>query len=142
MVQVDHFESVDKAVGNVDCQTRIEQLGRDLAVSLKPLDWTGLAVLDRILGRVLADESRRSGVLRFVDVLPTLSDDRDLIRHLEEYLNPGSGVLWRLLSSAYSASLIAALVRTALSRVSRQFIGGNDCEQVKSTIRGLRRRRL
>ena len=142
MVQVDHFELVDKAVGNVDCQTRIEQLGRDLAVSLKPLDWTGLAVLDRILGRVLADESRRSGLLRFVDVLPTLSDDRDLIRHLEEYLNPGSGVLWRLSSSAYSASLIAALVRTALSRVSRQFIGGKDCEQVKSTILGLRRRRL
>ena len=142
MVQVDQFESVDNAIGIVNHQTRIAQLERELAVFQKPLAWTGIAVLDRFLGHLLVDETRRSGLLRFVDVLPTLSDDRDLIRHLDEYINSEAGILRRLSSSAYPASLVAGLVRIALSRVSRQFIGGKDCEQAQSTILKLRRQKL
>lgn len=106
--------------------------------------------LNTFFARLMGDERFRVQALRFVDVLPALEDDADLVEHLRAYF-PGkdflfSGVLrfgLRHLHGPVGNRLIAGAVRAALRRIARRFIGGGDAAEALDTAaqlagRGLR----
>ncbi|MGH8547829.1 MAG: hypothetical protein ACRERU_04375, partial [Methylococcales bacterium] len=128
-------------------EERIQQLGRVLLETRGPRAWTGGSWFERLTESMLRDERFRVQVLRFVDVLPSLSDDNDLLGHLREYF--GSDVKglpslfgWGLAKAHYSPALTAKVVRKALLLIAARFIGGKDSREALDTISGLRRQKI
>ncbi|MGP8179220.1 MAG: proline dehydrogenase family protein [Acidimicrobiales bacterium] len=85
-----------------------------------------------LMRRAMGNAGLRTQMFRFVDVLPAMSDDDDLYRHLEEYF--GSEVLSRFFSRAVvrcgrvpgGRKLVAAIARREVARMATQFIVGTD----------------
>ncbi|MGB5605307.1 MAG: proline dehydrogenase family protein [Gammaproteobacteria bacterium] len=103
--------------------------------------------LDALIARSIQDEDFRVQVLRFIDVLPALRDDTELVHHLQEYFStvdlPWPGVSrWSLRHSGspWAVHVAAPLVRTTLRGLSRRFMGGHTVRQALETARGLHAR--
>ncbi len=85
--------------------------------------------------------------LRFIDVLPTLRDDAELVRHLKDYFT-GLELPWPEVSAwslrhsdaPWALHIAAPLLRATLRALSRRFMGGSDIRQARHTIERLRRR--
>jgi RHH-type proline utilization regulon transcriptional repressor/proline dehydrogenase/delta 1-pyrroline-5-carboxylate dehydrogenase len=94
--------------------------------------------------RAMRSEQFRVQLFRFVDVLPALPSDAEVIRHLREYLGPYAGELpapfrWGLSLAAMggpTAPLVAAAVRRGVVRMARRFIVADN---LKDAVRVLRR---
>ncbi|HEC17108.1 MAG TPA: aldehyde dehydrogenase family protein [Sedimenticola sp.] len=109
----------------------------------------GESWLDQLLNRFMADDAFRVNALRFVDVLPTLKKDEELVGHLQEYFPahefPLPGLAkWGLKLGAgrLGASLIAGAVRQSMGVMGKRFLGGASAEEVLKTVTALRRRGL
>ena len=69
-------------------EERIQQLGRQLLEHISGQTGTERRVwLDSLISRAIEDKDFRVQTLRFVDVLPTLQNDADLVSHLKEYFD-------------------------------------------------------
>lgn len=94
--------------------------------------------------RAMRSEPFRVQLFRFVDVLPALASDAEVIRHLREYLGPYVGELpaplrWSLALAGIggpTAPLVAAVVRQGVTRMARRFIVADN---LKDALRVLRR---
>jgi RHH-type proline utilization regulon transcriptional repressor/proline dehydrogenase/delta 1-pyrroline-5-carboxylate dehydrogenase len=129
-------------------ETRIHSLGRRLletAMQSAPSgrhDW-----LDQLILRATGEPGFRVQTLRFIDVLPTLRDDAELVGHLKEYFT-GLELPWPEVSAwslrhsdaPWALHIAAPLLRATLRALSRRFMGGRDLRQARHTIAGLRRR--
>jgi RHH-type proline utilization regulon transcriptional repressor/proline dehydrogenase/delta 1-pyrroline-5-carboxylate dehydrogenase len=105
----------------------------------------GAGWLDTLIGRVIRDEAFRIQALRFVDVLPVLGEDRDLVRHLQEYFGgldlPLPGIAeWGLRHSdaVWAMHVAAPVVRRGLRELAHRFMGGRDCAEALRTVSRLR----
>lgn len=128
-------------------EERIQELGRVLLETGRPRAWSGGAWFERLTENMLRDQRLRIQVLRFVDVLPSLVDDNDLLKHLREYFGADNSGLppllgWGLSKAHYSPALTARVVRRALLLVAERFIGGRDSREALNTILDLRRQKL
>jgi len=104
--------------------------------------------LDKLLDRIMEDETFRVQALRFVDVLPMLDDDADLIRHLREYFGEEGLPLTGLIRFGMRASrggipntLVARSVRKAIEQLAGRFMGGADSHRALETAARLRKAR-
>ncbi len=102
---------------------------------------------DRFLNRLIEDERFRIQALRFVDVLPALEEDRELIRHLYEYFGeegfPLTGLLkfsLRHMRGERANALLAQAVRKGVAALARRFIGGANLAEALGSARKLRER--
>ena len=89
------------------------------------------------------NEPLRVQMLRFVDVLPSLTDDHELVEHLLEYFNPDQVPLPRLLAwslslSRISEGLTAKSVRRFSALLATRFMGGSEAESAFRTVSRLR----
>src|SRR5919198_2958631 len=69
-------------------EARIDELGRRLlaeARERKTSFWARERWEDLLLRRLMESEAFRVQALRFVDVLPALKEDEELVRHVREY---------------------------------------------------------
>ncbi|MBP2679547.1 MAG: rocA [Deltaproteobacteria bacterium] len=89
--------------------------------------WAG-----RMMERVMRDPSLKVPLFRFVDVLPTLNDSRQIARHAREYFADGTSPLPWFVNSLPTTYL----VKRGVTRFSRTFIAG---ETPRSAIKSLRR---
>src|SRR3990172_10664487 len=119
---------MQSAVMLPDLEHRTVAIGRELLAQLGSGGGGGWS--DRLLESIMDDEAFRVQALRFVDVLPALEDNAELVRHLREYFGdqelPLPGLLSFGLRAATGATgkLLAPAVRKAISHVARRFIGG------------------
>lgn len=89
----------------------------------------------------------RVQALRFIDVLPALHDDAELVAHLKEYFEDQQ-LPWPTFSewglkhtdAPWAVHIAAPLVRASLRGLSRHFMGGRNTSQVLDTTRKLHRR--
>lgn len=97
------------------------------------------------LERLMGDPDVRTAALRFVDVLPALTDGRELTRHLTEYFGAkppplplGAGE-WALRHAAtpLGAAVLPPLVRRLAHRMAHRFIAGHDAESARRPLRNL-----
>ncbi|MBW3596794.1 MAG: proline dehydrogenase family protein [Planctomycetes bacterium] len=93
---------------------------------------------DRIMSWAMQDEAVKVQLFRFVDVLPMLRSDDQMIRHLTEYLAevrermPYSfrialGVARR---AAFTRGAVARAARLSVMDFARRFIAGSDAKEV------------
>jgi RHH-type proline utilization regulon transcriptional repressor/proline dehydrogenase/delta 1-pyrroline-5-carboxylate dehydrogenase len=84
----------------------------------------------------LRNEEAKLRLFRFVDVLPALGTDREVVRHLREYFGgrplPLAGVLDAALKVArvpwVGERIVAVLLRESVRRLARRFIAGSTPE--------------
>lgn len=96
-----------------------------------------------LMHRLMGNESLRVQTLRFVDVLPTLRNDRQLVQHLHEYFDPKQVDLPIELSAALTCSrgsdkIAASLVRYFSKSLATRFMGGEDADAAFITVDKLR----
>ena len=102
----------------------------------EPQDWIG-----RMIDSSLADESLRTALFRFVDVLPSLDSAAEIGRHLREYfarVDHALGGLLFLAQALHAGTLVAPLVRHNVVRLARRFIAEEDSESLVPVLEALR----
>jgi RHH-type proline utilization regulon transcriptional repressor/proline dehydrogenase/delta 1-pyrroline-5-carboxylate dehydrogenase len=100
--------------------------------------WAG-----RMMDRVMRDPALKVPLFRFVDVLPALTDSKQIAAHAREYFAADKAPLPRFVNSLLSATgsgpaaaLTAYLVKRGVARFSKTFIAG---ETPGTAIKSLRR---
>jgi len=102
----------------------------------EPQDWIG-----RMIDNSLADESLRTALFRFVDVLPSLDSAVEIGRHLREYfarVDHALGGLVFLAQALGAGTLVAPLVRHNVVRLARRFIAEEDTDSLVAVLEALR----
>jgi RHH-type proline utilization regulon transcriptional repressor/proline dehydrogenase/delta 1-pyrroline-5-carboxylate dehydrogenase len=95
----------------------------------------------------LANEDAKLQLFRFIDVLPALEADRDLVRHLREYFEGRDAPYAALLRTALGVSrvgwlgekVVAVMLRETVRRLARRFVAGSTPEQARRAALGARR---
>lgn len=95
-----------------------------------------------LLEQSMGNPAFRTRALRFVDVLPALTDDQDLVTHMKEYFSDGELPLpglarWGVDGAGMAPSLAAGAVRKAMGAMARRFLGGADVEDALVTVEAL-----
>ena len=102
----------------------------------EPQDWIG-----RMIDSSLEDESLRTALFRFVDVLPSLDSAAEIGRHLREYfasVDHALGGLVFLAQALGAGTLVAPLVRHNVVRLARRFIAEEKSETLVPVLEALR----
>ncbi|HEV8471720.1 MAG TPA: proline dehydrogenase family protein [Methylomirabilota bacterium] len=88
----------------------------------------------------LAHEEAKLQLFRFVDVLPALDNDRDLVRHLREYFEGRDAPYATLLRTALGVArvagrlgdaVVAVMLRETVRRLARRFVAGSTPDQAR-----------
>jgi len=133
--------------GSQKLQRRTETIGRDLlararrATAEAPAGEQWLRDFMRQLGE---DERFRVRALRFIDVLPALTGDRELARHLHEYFADGDfplpdAVQWgiRHAGAGPLPHMVAPALRKVVEWIGRRFIAGETTDEAFRAIEKL-----
>jgi len=128
-------------------EERIHALGSRLLEAAGGTGSAAPAWLDTLVAQAVGDPQFRVRVLRFIDVLPSLGQDAELVAHLKEYFGdqelPWPAVSeWGLRHSdaPWAVHIAAPLVRSTLRGLSRRFMGGRTARQALATITRLQQR--
>jgi RHH-type proline utilization regulon transcriptional repressor/proline dehydrogenase/delta 1-pyrroline-5-carboxylate dehydrogenase len=101
--------------------------------------WAGKA-----MELAMADDDFKVRLFRFVDVLPCLTTDASLARHVEEYFSESdlgvAKVLRWGLGSGFTAKILATTLRHNIEKMARQFIIGADLPEARTSLNRLRER--
>ncbi len=119
-----------------------EKAARDKEALFSGETWTS-----KLLNWSTRNEEARLQLFRFVDVLPTLTSDADVVRHLDEYFagrpDPFSGLLKVGLGLGRSGPLgqkaVAATLRRTLGQIARTFIAAESPSELVTRAESLRR---
>ncbi len=136
---------------NADIEQNILRLGEAILMEARNSRRASQRHREAFLNRLLGDSSLKTQVLRLVDVLPALTDDRQLAEHLDLYL--GSQELpipWPRLAQwglhkarkGAAAHLIAAAARRLSRKMAMTFIAGETVDQVEPVLRRMWRNGL
>ena len=133
-------------------ERRTRAIGRELfeAVGGRARPWQRAWWDDRLMGITMGDAGTKVQLFRFIDALPTLTDDASARRHLAEYLDEaGAGVpafvglpLRLAPRGPLGDRIIAGLARFGATVMARRFIAGSTPAEAFRTIHKLRGRGL
>src|SRR6266404_2459012 len=90
----------------------------------------------------MRDEHFKTQLFRFVDVLPTLSSNSEVARHLKEYLGDDEVKLSPALRMGLKAAggmswLFGSGIKAQVTGMARQFMLGDDEREIAGTLRKL-----
>ncbi len=128
-------------------ESHVQEIGRDLLAQGRNTKPRSLQD-ELLLSRLMNDEAARTQALRFVDVLPSLKVDSDLVGHLQQYFEdhtlpvPAPGLAaWALdhAGKGLPAMVVAKLVRGAARMLAERFIAGQDVPSVLPRLEALRK---
>src|SRR5690349_12572570 len=132
-------------------ERRVQEIGRELFERVAA-DRQAFYSADRwtaaLFSWSLAHEDAKLQLFRFVDVLPALDTDRDLVRHLREYFDgrdaPYAGLLRTALGVARVAgrlgdAVVGAMLRETVRRLARRFIAGSTPAEARRAALDARR---
>ncbi len=128
-------------------EARIKQIGEDLArrssghapTVFDPRRWS-----HTLINMAMKDEAFKVQLFRFVDVLPSLRDDRQVARLAEEYFGESVGRIFglqwglkALSATALGASLGARSIRHQVEQMARTFIAGSAIDEALPVLERL-----
>ncbi len=113
-------------------ERRTQEIGHELFAQAKR-EHAHLSVLNRwtreVLSWCLSDHELKSRVLRFIDVLPSLTSPREVARHVREYFPPGFQMPAALRIGSQLArpglltqGALSVIITQVVEQVARQFI--------------------
>jgi RHH-type proline utilization regulon transcriptional repressor/proline dehydrogenase/delta 1-pyrroline-5-carboxylate dehydrogenase len=126
-------------------QQEIEHTGREIfalidqsqreAAALRRNDFYG-----RLMDWCMRDESFKTQMFRFVDVLPTLKSADEVVRHLSEYLRDSKTPVSGLLRGALTVGTVlpavpATVIRKNVAAMANIFITGKDGPSALKNLR-------
>lgn len=140
----------DSAPGGAEAglEARVREVGAELLAAArerKSSFWARERWEEALLHQLMERPAFRVQALRFVDVLPTLREDAELVRHLREYFGEGELPLpgparWGLMQTrGMAVHALAGAVRAAMHALAARFIGGADTDGAAHTVEALRR---
>jgi RHH-type proline utilization regulon transcriptional repressor/proline dehydrogenase/delta 1-pyrroline-5-carboxylate dehydrogenase len=95
----------------------------------------------------LAHEDAKLQLFRFIDVLPALANDRDLVRHLREYFEGRDAPYAALLKTALGVArvgrlgekVVGVMLRETVRRLARRFVAGSTPAEARQAALAARR---
>ncbi|HEX6176031.1 MAG TPA: proline dehydrogenase family protein, partial [Candidatus Binatia bacterium] len=111
------------------------------AAEHKPSIFEGRDLLGRMIDWSLEDDSLRTALFRFVDVLPSLQSSAEIGRHLEEYfarVDHALGGLVYVAQALQAGRWVAPVVRRNVVSFARRFIAEENTDQLISIVSGVR----
>lgn len=122
-----------------------ERVQKDAGAFFRSERWTG-----QLLEWSMRHEDTRLQLFRFVDVLPTLDDPEDVVRHLKEYFegkpDPFGGLMKAGMTVAgmgkLGAMAAAATLKKGVEQVARTFIAGATTDEVCKVVQGFHKQGL
>jgi len=130
---------------------RVHQIGRELferVVGDRQAFYSADRWTAALFAWSLAHEDAKLQLFRFVDVLPALDSDRDVVRHLREYFEgrdaPYAGLLRAALGIARVAGrlgdvIVGVMLRETVRRLARRFIAGSTPAEARAAALAARR---
>ncbi|MCA9102502.1 MAG: proline dehydrogenase family protein, partial [Planctomycetales bacterium] len=151
-----HAEQVDAAsVGKVALDPEVveaatQRIGRELFEHISRAPASPLTRQwwdDHLVEWTTSDPAVKNQLFRFIDVLPMLADDRAVLAHLHEYLDPVAQQMPRAMRMAISVARPGSLTGRALAIAARRnvlayahrFIAGTSAAEVLETAAAERR---
>ena len=136
-----------------DLELRTRQYGREVFARTDrqgPVVLTKPWLEDRLMSLGMYDPALKVQLFRFVDTLPYLKDDREVGRHLAEYLGEAKDELpgWVRRGIALVprggvlGTALAFAARTGAKQMARKFIAGSNVAEALDAVHRLRTRRL
>src|SRR5690606_32096991 len=122
-----------------------DRVQKDAHAFFRSERWTG-----QLLEWAMRHEDTRVQLFRFVDVLPTLDDPEDVVRHLKEYFegkpDPFGGLMKAGMTVAgmgkLGARAAAATLKKGVEQVARTFIAGTTADEVAKVVENFHRQGL
>ena len=124
-------------------EARVQEIGRELferVAAERQAFYSADRWTAALFSWSLQHEDAKLQLFRFVDVLPALDSDRDLVRHLREYFEgrdvPYAGLLRTALGVARVAgrlgdAVVGVMLRETVRRLARRFIAGSTPAQAR-----------
>ena len=122
----------------------VQILARSLyrkAAEHKPSIFEARDLLGRMIDWSLEDNSLRTALFRFVDVLPSLQSSAEIGRHLEEYfarVDHALGGLVYVAQALQAGRWVAPVVRRNVVSFARRFIAEEKADELIPILSGLR----
>lgn len=134
-------------------EERIRIIGKDI---FKKVKTSKTSFFDRsfwsekLMSVGMKDEKLKIELFRFVDVLPTLTNDDQLSRHIQEYFRNIKSEHMDLIklgtqlssSNFVTKKATALAVRTGVKQVARTFIAGENVNEVIQKVNDLRKKNM
>ena len=132
-------------------EARVQEIGRELferVAAERQAFYSADRWTAALFAWSLQHEDAKLQLFRFVDVLPALDSDRDLVRHLREYFEgrevPYAGLLRTALGVARVAgrlgdAMVGVMLRETVRRLARRFIAGGTPAQARRAALDARR---
>ena len=132
-------------------EARVQEIGRELferVAAERQAFYSADRWTAALFSWSLQHEDAKLQLFRFVDVLPALDSDRDLVRHLREYFEgrdvPYAGLLRTALGVARVAgrlgdAVVGVMLRETVRRLARRFIAGSTPAQARRAALDARR---
>src|SRR5882672_1018918 len=132
-------------------EARVQEIGRELferVAAERQAFYSADRWTAALFAWSLQHEDAKLRLFRFVDVLPALDSNRDLVRHLREYFEgrdvPYAGLLRTALGVARVAgrlgdAVVGVMLRETVRRLARRFIAGGTPAQARRAALDARR---
>jgi RHH-type transcriptional regulator, proline utilization regulon repressor / proline dehydrogenase / delta 1-pyrroline-5-carboxylate dehydrogenase len=131
-------------------QSEIEQRGArifELVDKHPDLLFSKAGFYQRIMELSMRDERFKVQMFRFVDVLPSLRNSDEIVKHLEEYFAGVRDGFAPAIQTGVRVARVAPwisgfILRRNVSGMARQFVAGRNCEDVMKTLRKRRAQKI
>lgn len=136
-------------------EQRIQDIGKDIFKRVKS---SKTSFFDRsfwstkLMEIGMKDEKLKVELFRFVDVLPTLSTDEQLSKHIQEYFGNVSELsdVVKSVEAFHGMPLLGSIgkmaasvaIRTGVTQMARTFIAGENIKEVVSKINEIRKKKM
>lgn len=119
-------------------QTQIKQKGEEILQRMDGQSKGSIFSKDFWYGRIMEwsmkNESFKTRMFRFVDVLPTLTDNNDVASHLKEYFTEGGEEMPSVFNvglglGSLAPALMAGAIRKNVTQMAKMFITGESPEE-------------
>jgi RHH-type proline utilization regulon transcriptional repressor/proline dehydrogenase/delta 1-pyrroline-5-carboxylate dehydrogenase len=133
------FPAPDPAIEN-----RIREIGGRLFATMDataaPGRFSREAHSSRLMDWAMRDPAFKLQLFRFIDVLPALKSNAEIVRHLQEYLGDRAVDLNPALKAGLAASslapaLVAAPVKASVAALAAQFVAGETPDDLVQQLR-------
>lgn len=122
-----------------DLEEQIQEIGTKLLKQAQQRHQSPSLLL-KLFENMNSDDTMRLQVLRFIDTLPSLDDDGELMRHIDEYFQDKPLPLADWGRGLLGNHLGASAIRRFAKHMAGHFLAGENSEQLLKTMQALRKR--
>ncbi len=131
----------------INIEEKIREMGLELLSAVREVPpafdrkrWTG-----RIMDWSMKHEDFKIRLFRFIDVLPSLKSDEQVVRLLQEYFSGEANVpkaiiggIGMFFGRGIAPAIAGPVIRKSIESMALQFIAGKDAKDIRNAIKTLR----